>query len=75
MRSETKALGITALDPWALFTDFIQRHGIRRMFLDLYPGDIHFSPEGHRLLASWLHERLDAAAGVALPRGQPEAAP
>lgn len=53
----TAELGIRTLDAWDLFEEAIKRDGDERYF---FPGDIHFSPEGHRLLASWLAERLPA---------------
>jgi len=52
----TAQLGIQTLDAWDLFVDAVQRDGSAPYFRD--PHDIHFTPEGHRLLADWLATQL-----------------
>jgi hypothetical protein len=52
----TSRLGIRTLDAWDLFAEALQRNGSRRYFRDEH--DIHFTPEGHRLLADWLAAQL-----------------
>ncbi len=44
------------LDPWELLEGQVSRDGADRWYLP--PPDIHFTREGHRLLATWLAERL-----------------
>ncbi len=49
-------LGIRTLDPWDVLRPAVQRDGSSRYFLG--DSDIHFKPEGHRLMADWLAEHL-----------------
>ncbi len=49
-------LGIRTLDAWSLFATAVRRDGIRRYFRDEH--DIHFTAEGHKLLADWLEKEL-----------------
>jgi lysophospholipase L1-like esterase len=49
-------LGIRTLDPWDVLRAAVQRDGSSRYFLG--DSDIHFTPEGHRLMANWLAEHL-----------------
>ncbi len=58
MVAMTRALGITVLDPWDVFQDAVRRDGAARWFARAMTHDLHFSPEGHALLARWLAERL-----------------
>ncbi len=52
-------LGIDVLDPWDLLKDAIGREGVEKWFAHDYPGDVHFSPAGHALLAHWLAPQLE----------------
>ncbi len=51
-----RELNIPFLDPWELLEGQVSRDGADRWYLP--PPDIHFTREGHRLLATWLAERL-----------------
>ncbi|MEO7329529.1 MAG: SGNH/GDSL hydrolase family protein, partial [Minicystis sp.] len=44
------------LDPWELLEARVSQDGADRWYLP--PPDIHFTREGHRLIAGWLAERL-----------------
>jgi lysophospholipase L1-like esterase len=50
-------LGIRTLDAWSVFATAVHRDGVGRYFRE---HDIHFTPEGHRLLATWLETQLVA---------------
>jgi hypothetical protein len=50
--------GVPALDGSEVFRDAVV-HG-QNLFFE-HPSDIHFSANGHKLLATWLHEQLAAA--------------
>lgn len=52
----TTALGIRTLDPWNVFVEAVKKDGSRKYFLD--ENNIHFTPEGNRLLADWLEKEL-----------------
>jgi hypothetical protein len=52
----TAALGIPTLDPWNVFASAVARDGGKKYFL--FERDIHFTPEGHRLIADWLQREL-----------------
>jgi hypothetical protein len=52
----TSGLGIPTLDSWDLFAAAVRRDGSSRYFVG--DRDIHFTPQGHRLLAEWLATRL-----------------
>src|SRR5262249_13817819 len=56
MRTVTANLGIQTLDAWDLFAQAVKRDGARRYFRE--ERDIHFTPDGHRLLADWLAAQL-----------------
>lgn len=62
MVAMTRGLGIPALDPWDLFAASVRREGSARWFARAMPHDLHFSAEGHALLARWLDERLPRPA-------------
>jgi len=51
-------LGIDVLDSWPLLAAAIERDGVDKWFARDYPGDVHFSAEGHALLAEWLAPQL-----------------
>ena len=57
----TEELGIRTLDSWDLFAKAVARDGSLRYFRDEH--DIHFTPEGHRLLADWLEKELPTQGG------------
>jgi lysophospholipase L1-like esterase len=50
------SIGATAIDPWEILEDAVRRDGAARVYLP--PPDIHLTPEGHHLLASFLAPRL-----------------
>ena len=52
----TAALGIPTLDAWDLFAGAVARDGARKYFLP--ERDIHFTADGHRLVADWLQRTL-----------------
>lgn len=54
-----RALDLDVLDAWQPFADAIARDGVEQWFAHDYPGDVHFSPAGHALLAEWLAPQLD----------------
>lgn len=54
IRAAAEQLGIAVLDPWDVFESAVRERGSPRLFVDV----VHFSPEGHRLLADWLRDRL-----------------
>jgi lysophospholipase L1-like esterase len=54
-----RGLGIDVLDAWELFHGAIGREGVEKWFAQDYPGDGHFSPAGHVLLANWLLPQLE----------------
>jgi lysophospholipase L1-like esterase len=49
-------LHVGTLDPWDMLADAVRRDGAGRVYLP--PPDVHFTPEGHRLMAEWLAPRL-----------------
>jgi lysophospholipase L1-like esterase len=51
-----RSLGAPFLDPWELLEGSVAREGADHSYLP--PPDIHFTREGHRLVARWLAERL-----------------
>lgn len=51
-----RAIGVPTLDPWATLEAAVRRDRAARIYLA--PPDIHFTPEGHRVLAAWLAEQL-----------------
>jgi lysophospholipase L1-like esterase len=53
----TKQLGIRTLDAWDVLADAVKRDGSPRYFRE---HDIHFTPEGHQLLANWLETQLSS---------------
>jgi len=55
MHALTAQLGIRTLDAWDLFAAAVQRDGAARYFR---PQDIHFTAQGHRLVADWLATQL-----------------
>jgi hypothetical protein len=60
----TARLHVSLLDSWDVFGKAVDQDGTDRYFLRIGGRkDIHFSPEGHRLLAGWLAERLSRPAG------------
>ncbi|MBI3783472.1 MAG: SGNH/GDSL hydrolase family protein [Deltaproteobacteria bacterium] len=59
--SISQHLGIRTLDAWDLFEQGVRQDGPWKYFLA--PGDIHFAPDGHRLLAQWLDKQLAAEVG------------
>jgi lysophospholipase L1-like esterase len=59
--------GIRVLDAWDLFEDAVHRDGAARWFRNEVERDLHFSAEGHALLARWLQPKLDEAMGAATP--------
>ncbi|MEO8603637.1 MAG: hypothetical protein ABI629_13775 [bacterium] len=59
----TAQLGIPTLDAWNLFADAVRRDGTGRYFLGAQ--DVHFSADGHRLVADWLAPQL----ALQLPSG------
>jgi hypothetical protein len=68
-----RRLGIDVLDAWDLFHAAIGRDGVEKWFARDYPGDAHFSPEGHRMLADWLLPQLErrGIGGAQGPGSQP----
>ncbi|MFH2008627.1 MAG: SGNH/GDSL hydrolase family protein [bacterium] len=58
-REICRRLGVRTLDAWDLFLPLVRKHGSRRYFINDPPGDVHFSPEGHAVLAQWLATRLE----------------
>jgi lysophospholipase L1-like esterase len=54
MAEVARRLGILVLDPWGAFQAAVRDRGSSALFADV----IHLGPAGHRLLASWLRERL-----------------
>ncbi|MFO0755077.1 MAG: hypothetical protein U0359_01190 [Byssovorax sp.] len=50
------SLDLPFLDPWDELESAVKREGIARIYLP--PPDIHFTPEGHRIMAAWLRPRL-----------------
>jgi hypothetical protein len=60
-----ESLGIRTLDAAAPFREAERGNGAGAYFL---PGDnVHFSPEGHRLVADWLAPRLGTSHGGESP--------
>jgi hypothetical protein len=55
----TAKLGIRTLDAWDLLANAVKRDGSHRYFRD--QNDIHFTPEGHRLVTDWLEMQLPSA--------------
>ena len=55
-------LGIRTVDAWDVLAEAVRRDGARRYFIGEH--DIHFTPEGHRLLAEWLDRQLPPVAGA-----------
>lgn len=51
-------LGIPALDPWETLSEAVRTRGSEALFVNDPPGDCHFGPAGHRLMADWLRARL-----------------
>ncbi|MFT3774114.1 MAG: SGNH/GDSL hydrolase family protein [Minicystis sp.] len=47
-----RSLGVPVLDPWDALESAVRTEGADRLFLP--PPNIHFTPEGHRVLAHWL---------------------
>jgi lysophospholipase L1-like esterase len=65
MRQLATSLGIRTLDPWNHFLALVKRNGSSRYFLGA--NDIHFTAEGHVVVADWLAANVDeihAAATV-----------
>ena len=56
--------GIRTVDAWDVLADAVRGEGGSRYYLE---GDIHFTPEGHRLVADWLDEELFADEARARP--------
>lgn len=54
-----RGLGVDVLDAWPLLDEAIAREGVAKWFAEDYPGDVHFSAAGHRLLAEWLLPQLE----------------
>jgi len=50
------------VDAWDVLAEAVRRDGARRYFIGEH--DIHFTPEGHRLLAEWLDRQLPPVAGA-----------
>lgn len=57
------SLGVATIDPWDLLTEAVRRGGSRRYFLGEH--DVHFTLEGHRLMADWLDSQLPAPNAAA----------
>jgi lysophospholipase L1-like esterase len=57
----TARFDIRTIDAWDVLATAVKRDGARRYFRDQ---DIHFTPEGHRLLADWLEAQLPSAPPV-----------
>jgi lysophospholipase L1-like esterase len=53
-----RELGVPMLDPWETLEAAVRRDGAARFYLP--PPDIHFTPEGHRVLAAWIAGELPA---------------
>ena len=51
-------LGITVLDAWSTFQSAVESKSSGVWFGDEIPGDVHFSPAGHRRYAEWLESAL-----------------
>jgi hypothetical protein len=51
-------VGIPALDPWDVLSEAVRQQGSDALFVNEPPGDCHFGPAGHRLMADWLRSRL-----------------
>lgn len=56
--SEAHAAGLDALDAWEPVRTGVALHGLDAFFANRYPGDVHFSPLGHRAVAAWLAPAL-----------------
>ena len=52
----SRALGVPTLDPWEVLAAAVRRDGAARLYLP--PPDLHFTAEGHRVLAAWIAEQL-----------------
>lgn len=69
--TEARAVGLDALDAAEPVRAGIALHGLDAFFANQYPGDVHFSPLGHRAVAAWLApalaERLARSGTVAAP--------
>jgi hypothetical protein len=53
-----RELGVPMLDPWEMLEAAVHRDGAARYYLA--PPDIHFTPEGHRVVAAWIAAELPA---------------
>lgn len=52
--------GLDVLDAWDFVREAMVRDGAEALFAREYPGDVHFSPLGHRRLTDWLLPALRA---------------
>lgn len=52
--------GLDVIDAWDFVRGAMQADGVDALFAREYPGDVHFSPLGHRRLADWLLPQLRA---------------
>jgi hypothetical protein len=52
--------GLDVLDAWDFVREAMGRDGVEALFAREYPGDVHFSPLGHRRLTDWLLPALRA---------------
>jgi lysophospholipase L1-like esterase len=52
--------GLDVLDAWDFVREAMRRDGVEALFAREYPGDVHFSPLGHRRLTDWLLPALRA---------------
>ncbi|MEP7125115.1 MAG: SGNH/GDSL hydrolase family protein [Byssovorax sp.] len=53
-----RELGVPMLDPWEMLEAAVRRDGAARYYFA--PPDIHFTPEGHRVVAAWIDHELPA---------------
>ncbi len=53
--------GVQTLDTWDLLYEAVHRDGVAVFSNSAGPTDIHFSADGHALVAEWLHRELPAA--------------
>ena len=52
-----RATGHPVEDAWDVVLEAVRREGLDAIFL---PGDVHFSPRGHEVMAEWLGARMGA---------------
>lgn len=54
-----RKLGIEHLDAHPILEPLVRKHGSGRYFIDDPPGDVHFNPRGHEVIARWLMKELE----------------